>query len=232
MYCIKTADDYIFVNDLRYIKVSPTSSCYIQSSKEEAQGVAVNSVPYSTNVDSPLPNATAAEIVEESNWTDDITAVYQKNLADRAKEIVLDSLSNQCNEAINRGSTVQLSDGIEFFSYDLADQANINEMFNAVVMGATQYPYHANDSECKMYSAQDIIAIYTTLASMKTAQLTYHNQLKAYVNGLEKAEDIYSVTYGQELTGQYLEAYTTLITEAKNQLEAILAKVTANEATA
>lgn len=134
-------------------------------------------------------------------------------------------LSLACNSAINKGSSVILSTGEEEFTYDLADQANVSEMFNAILLGATEYPYHSNNNPCKMYSAADIVAIYSTLSSMKTAQITYHNQLKRYLKSLTDVTAIQAVRYGQELEGEYLESYNNLMAQAQVQLEAILAKV-------
>lgn len=48
-------------------------------------------------------------------------------------------------------------------------------MFNAILLGATAYPYHANNETCQMYSAQDIVIIYSSLAALKTSQITYFN---------------------------------------------------------
>lgn len=155
----------------------------------------------------------------------------QPNPLDSIRESKLIELSNACNAAINAGTQVQLSDGTtESFTYNLADQSNISEMFNAVLLGATEYPYHANDDGCRMYSAHDIVAIYTTLSAFKTAQTTYHNQLKRHVKAMEGVAEVEAVTYGQELTGEYLAKYNELMAQAKAQLDNVLAKVRSNEA--
>ena len=171
--------------------------------------------------------------VEQGWFYDSESKKFVKELpikVEQTRDKKLSELSSACNTAIEKGTTIQLSDGTsENFSYTLADQANVSEMFNAVVMGATEYPYHANDSECKMYSAKDIITIYSALSSMKTAQITYHNQLKQYVKSLENSNEIRAVIYGQELTGEYLEAYNTLIAQAQTQLEAVLARIVSLE---
>lgn len=147
------------------------------------------------------------------------------------REEKIKELSTACNTAINAGMQVQLTDGtIEPFTYGLVDQSNVSEMFNAVLLGATEYPYHANDDDCRMYNAQDIVAIYATLSAFKTGQTTYHNQLKSYVKTLTTKEEIEAVKYGQELTGQYLNNYTELMTQAKVQLDNVLAKVNQAEA--
>lgn len=155
----------------------------------------------------------------------------QPDPVETAREAKIEELSIACNAAINAGTQVQLSDGsTEPFTYGLADQSNVSEMFNAVLLGATEYPYHANDDDCRMYSAQDIVAIYATLSAFKTGQTTYHNQLKRYTKTLTIQEEIEAVAYGQELTGEYLESYNTLMTQAKVQLDNVLAKVGKAEA--
>lgn len=139
----------------------------------------------------------------------------------------LSELSSACNAAITAGADVQLSDGSTArFSYSLEDQSNVSEMFNAVLMGATSYPYHANGENCRMYSAADITAIYLALSSLKTGQTTYFNQLRQYVQTLETVPKIKAVKYGDALAGEYLETYNTLLTQAQTEMQKILAKVT------
>lgn len=178
------------------------------------------------------------ENAEEENGytiTADIEAweawkAQQPDPVETAREAKIEELSIACNTAINAGTQVQLSDGsTEPFTYGLADQSNVSEMFNAVLLGATQYPYHANDDDCRMYNAQDIVAIYATLSAFKTGQTTYHNQLKRYTKALTTQEEIQAVTYGQDLTGEYFESYNTLMAQAKVQLDNILAKVAQTE---
>lgn len=139
----------------------------------------------------------------------------------------LSELSSACNAAITAGADVQLSDGSTArFSYSLEDQSNVSEMFNAVLMSATSYPYHANGENCRMYSAADIISIYLALSSLKTGQTTYYNQLRQYVQTLETVPKINAVKYGDALAGEYLETYNTLLTQAQTEMQKILAKVT------
>ena len=135
-------------------------------------------------------------------------------------------MSAACNAAINAGTTVQMPNGTqEAFTYSTADQANVSEMFMACLMGAESYPYHANDEACKSYTAAEIMSIYGTLSMYKTGQLTYHNQLKQYIGTLETVQEVQAVTYGQELTGEYLVAYGTLMQEAQAQMQAVISKV-------
>lgn len=164
-------------------------------------------------------------------YSRDSDKMYDKNLVyvteittvEQALSAKLAELSAACNTAINAGAKVTLSaDTAEHFSYTIDDQANISEMFLACMMGAQSYPYHANDESCKSYTAAEVMAIYSTLAMHKTGQLTYHNQLKQYVNTLETVEDILAVTYGQELAETYLETYNSMMQEAQTQMAAVI----------
>ena len=135
-------------------------------------------------------------------------------------------ISAACSAAIDAGTSVDLPSGTrEEFTYTVADQANVSEMFTACLAGATGYIYHANNSPCKTYPAADVVAIYGTLSMYKTGQLTYHNQLRQFVNSLTTAEDIRTVTYGQPLNGEYLTQYNALMAEAQSQMDAVLAKI-------
>ena len=143
---------------------------------------------------------------------------------DRAAKVA--EISEACSAAIDAGTSVDLPSGTrEEFTYTVADQANVSEMFTACLAGATGYIYHANNSPCKTYPAADVVAIYGTLSMYKTGQLTYHNQLRQFVNSLTTAEDIQTVTYGQPLIGEYLGQYNALMAEAQTQMDAVLAKI-------
>lgn len=142
----------------------------------------------------------------------------------REKKIA--EMSAICQTQIENGLSIQLSDGTtKKFSYKQVDRENISEMFNAVVFGATAYPYHEDDGCCETFSAADIITIYSAMATNKTHHTTYFNQLKQMLKAKTSARTIASVTYGQELTGKYLEAYNANMSEAQTQLQNILAKL-------
>lgn len=134
-------------------------------------------------------------------------------------------LSNACNAAIIAGLDIQLGEVTEHFNYSERDQLNIKEMFDAVRMGASMYPYQAEDGACRTYSAQEIVTIYTSLAGNKTAQLTYYHQLKDFVATLESVDEIDSVTYGQTLTGEYLTHYNEMVAVAAEQMQAVVSKI-------
>ena len=150
---------------------------------------------------------------------------------EEAKPAKIAEIKQVCESYIYAGTDVTYSDGTtEHFTYTLADQSNISEMFTAVMAGATEYPYHADGEICKIYTKEQIIAIYGTLSLFKTEATTYHNSLKAQINAMTDADAISAIKFKEtELTGEYLTNYTAMMASAQTQLNAILAKIPTEE---
>ena len=148
------------------------------------------------------------------------------------KQSKLDEIKQSCEDYIYAGTDVTLPDNtIKHFTYTLADQSNISEMFTAIMAGATEYPYHADGEICKIYTKEQIVAIYGTLSLFKTEATTYHNSLKAQINAMTDADAISAIKFKEtELTGEYLTNYNEMMASAQTQLNAILAKIPVDEA--
>ena len=154
--------------------------------------------------------------------------------ADSAKAEKIAEIKKDCEEYIYAGTDVTYADGVkEHFTYSLVDQSNISEMFTAIMAGANEYPYHADGEICKIYSKEQIMTIYGTLSLFKTEATTYHNSLKAQVNAMTDADVITAVKFKEtELTGEFLENYAAMMASAQTQLNAVLARIPSDEATA
>ena len=118
----------------------------------------------------------------------------------------LAELSTECENAIKNGIT------IDDQTYSMTDQDQINlEVLKGIIKdGATEVSYHANDESCRMYTKDEFMMIYLTCMSHKIHHITYYNQLKRYVKSLDNVEEIMSISYGQELTGEYLDTYNEI----------------------
>lgn len=140
-------------------------------------------------------------------------------------------IKQACEDYIYAGTNVTYEDGtVEHFTYNLADQSNISEMFTAIMAGATEFPYHADGEICKVYTKAQIVTIYGTLSLFKAEATTYHNSLKAQVNAMTDDDEINAVQYHvTPLTGDYLDNYNAMMTSAQTQLNAILAKISSGE---
>lgn len=150
---------------------------------------------------------------------------------DSVKAEKIAEIKKDCEDYIYAGTDVTYTDSsVEHFTYTLADQSNISEMFTAILAGATEYPYHADGEICKIYSKEQIVTIYGTLSLFKTEATTYHNSLKAQINGMTDADAISAIKFKETvLTGEYLTNYTEMMTSAQTQLNAILSKIPGDE---
>ena len=176
-----------------------------------------------------------AKVVDTIEVNQEALDAYKATLPDPTDSIKAEKIAEikkDCEDYIYAGTDVTYSDGnTEHFTYNLADQSNISEMFTAVMAGATEYPYHADGEICKIYSKEQIITIYGTLSLYKTEATTYHNSLKAQINAMTDADAISAIKFKEtELTGEYLMNYTAMMVSAQTQLNAILAKIPADAA--
>ena len=176
--------------------------------------------------------AKVVDIIEVNQEALDAFKATLPDPTDSIKAEKIDEIKKACEEYIYAGTDVTYSDGVtEHFTYNLADQSNISEMFTAVMAGATEYPYHADGEICKIYTKEQIVAIYGTLSLFKTEATTYHNSLKAQINAMTDADAISATKFKEtELAGEYLTNYAAMMASAQTQLNAILAKIPADEA--
>ena len=167
-----------------------------------------------------------------TSWTPLPIPEPEPEPVDSVKAEKITEIKKDCEEYIYAGADVTYADGIkEHFTYALADQSNISEMFTAIMAGATEYPYHADGEICKIYTKEQIVTIYGTLSLFTTEATTYHNSLKAQIKAMTDAEAISAIKFKEtELTGEYLTNYTAMMASAQTQLNAILAKIPADEA--
>lgn len=138
---------------------------------------------------------------------------------------VINSLNNSVEQTIYAGVDVKTSYGDEHFSLTANDQANIGNIFNAVVMGVEEFPYHADGKECVIYPKADIISLYVTMQAFITELTTHGNLLKQYVNSCEDKGAVKAVTLATELTGELGEQEAKVLASAKAQMDAMLAKL-------
>lgn len=150
--------------------------------------------------------------------------VYRKLVSrDDIKKLCVIELSDACQKMIFLGQDIELSDDTtEHFEFKDQDQSNIKQLWDAIKDGATAYPYQSDTGSCKVYPAADIVKIYVTMSTTITSNITYYHQLKDYVNSLETADEVEAVTWGQELTGEYLEHYNAMMAEANTQMRNIM----------
>lgn len=137
----------------------------------------------------------------------------------------VDMANRTCEATIYAGIDAELSGGTQHFALTPNDQTNIDSMFTAVTLGATQYPYHADGAQCAMYSAADILALYVAYKSFVTYQTTYCNFLKIWINREEDRATLENITYGAELPEDLAAEMQTILAAAQTQIEAVASKL-------
>lgn len=143
---------------------------------------------------------------------------------DDIKTSKINELSYTCNQSIVDGVDIDIDGVMEHFSYKDEDQVNIKEIFDLAVQTNVPMYYHADGESCKLYTVNQIITLYSTATTNKMHHTTYFNQLKLYTESLETKDEVNAITYGQELTGEYLETYNASMEQAQVVLDALVAK--------
>lgn len=142
------------------------------------------------------------------------------------REQKLDEASDTCGKIICDGFDVELSTGKKHFSLETTDQTNIDGIFNAIILGATEYPYHADGEPCTMFSAADIMTLYVATKSYVTQQTTYCNALRQWIKREEDKDTLVAIEYGTPLPDDLAADVEQILTAAKGQVEAIVSKLT------
>lgn len=107
-------------------------------------------------------------------------------------------ISSSCNAAIVAGMDVNTTQGTEHFSLEETDQINLTTAYNAVLSGASQYPYHADGQLCRMFTAEEITAISNASIAHKLYHTTLCNHLLTWVRRAETELEVESITYTAE----------------------------------
>ena len=127
------------------------------------------------------------------------------------------ALSSACNAAITAGVDVETTKGTEHFSLTETDQINLTTAYNAVLMGATGYPYHADETMCRMFTADEIKAI----SEAGIAHIMYHttlcNHLLTWARRAETLEELEGISYTAEGMPEDLAAnMASVLSSAQN----------------
>lgn len=141
---------------------------------------------------------------------------------DERKRKKISEMSCTCNEQIIRGVSIHIDATLEHFSYRGEDQTNIKELFDLAIQTNIPMYYHSDNQGCKLYSVEQIIELYTTAAMNKFHHTTYFNQMKQYIESLDNPEIIDSITYGDQLSNEYLTTYNHAMAKARESIEILL----------
>lgn len=151
---------------------------------------------------------------------DKILEINRQNAYNATLENKIKELTNACQSVIVAGIVYNE----EHYSYTVTDQNNISNLVSMARTTGMNVPYHSDKSLCRLYTPEDIYNIYILQEINVTSNTTYLNQLKAYVYTLTDIKDVQVVQYGQELTGEYLDNYKTIMEHSQKIIEVLNAE--------
>jgi hypothetical protein len=96
-----------------------------------------------------------------------------------------------------------ISNGVDFnnahYSFEITDQLNLSRLAIQAKEGKENLIYHADGEVCRIFSAEEILALYNVMENFIEYHTTYFNTLKAYIKTLEYQSDLLKVEYGMEI---------------------------------
>lgn len=149
------------------------------------------------------------------------TINYTGLTVDEYKDVYIGKFGEACQEKIFAGVDVETEYGLEHFSATFTDQSNIKTLSDTAMNFKISLPYHADSSQCKIYTCTDIVKIYCAIQKLILSETTYCNALNTYVRSLETKAEIASVSYGQELPVDITEAMNAAIAQGEAVMDSI-----------
>ena len=122
----------------------------------------------------------------------------QPDPMDSLRSVKEAELSAACNAAIVAGMDVETTQGTEHFSLQETDQINLTTAYNAILSGASGYPYHADGALCRMFTASEITAISNASIAHKLYHTTLCNHLLTWARRAETEDELNGITYTSE----------------------------------
>lgn len=168
----------------------------------------------------------ARKTVKSYSVNSEALEAYNAKLLTSTREQKIVDMAATCQAMIYNGADVELSTGTEHFSFTSNDQLNIDAMFDAVKMGATEYPYHQDGGKCMIYSAEDIFKIYVASKSTITYHTTYNNSIKQWINRETNLTTLQSMYYGIELPSDLKAEFDSLIAQSQQIMNDLIEKLT------
>lgn len=145
---------------------------------------------------------------------------------DEIKNAKIEEISEACNFNIVHGAYMEVDGKMQLFSYKPEDQSNLISALQLAIATQMSMPYHADGENCRLFTPEEITALYINEMTNLTHHQTYTNQMKMYINSLENKEDIESIFYGVELTGEYLDTYNMIMAQSQLVVQKYLESLT------
>jgi hypothetical protein len=128
-----------------------------------------------------------------------------------AKLYQLDVVNTECTNAIYAGIDVDTSKGTEHFSLTDKDQINITALYTKCLSGTPSVPYHADDTICREFSAEEMIALGEATLKYVIYCTTMCNHIRAWIQRCETVDEVITIHFNSELPDDLQESFNSVI---------------------
>lgn len=164
-------------------------------------------------VEPEVPDVPETPEPEVPELTEEEKAELKRQEFIATKESKINEMKQFCAWNIDNGVFI---DGKQY-SFTTDDQNNISTAMTLAQKTGLEAPYHANGESCALYSYTQLAQIYMLGQMNITRNQTYFNQLKLYIQSVaneDMIDSIKAITYGDELTGEYLKKYNEIMEQS------------------
>lgn len=134
-------------------------------------------------------------------WNEEAYQAYIASLPDPIDSVRTQKeqeISDACNAAIVAGMDVETTKGTEHFSLQETDQINLTTAYNAVLSGAEGYPYHADGTLCRLFTAKEITDVSNASIQHKLYHTTLCNHLLTWIRRAKTEDELNGITYSAD----------------------------------
>ena len=172
-----------------------------------------------------LKNQSLEEKVEKLQEQINPTVNEEQMSVDEFRKLCWQRLNSECTKNIENGLNIETSThGLQHFTYDDYDQKNILTLATNAMATKIDVPYHAQNSNCVIYSWQDMAKIYISLQKNLLYHNTYVNALHTLLKTKNSKEDLKAVVYGVQVEGDILDNMNIALAQGQKLMNAVLVK--------
>lgn len=155
--------------------------------------------------------ALVGKLDKQLNPTIDVETCTLDELKAWQKKVV----NEACTAAIYYGVDVTLSDKKTYhFSYKADDQQNYTEMYQEIMFdNYTKLPYHSDNGDCTVYSAEDMKTIIRAERMNKFVLTTRCNAYHGMIKDATDKDAVLAVTWGSDLSADRQKAFDKLVAD-------------------
>lgn len=202
--------------------------CYSTNAYTELNYISLGTTMNSLGEDAitiRLKNQSLEEKVEKLQEQINPTINEEQMSVDEFRKLCWQRLNSECTKNIENGLNIKTSThGLQHFTYDDYDQKNILTLATNAMATKVDVPYHAQNSNCAIYSWQDMAKIYISLQKNLLYHNTYVNALHALLKTKNSKEDLKAVVYGAKVEGDILDNMNIALAQGQKLMNAVLVK--------